>query len=156
MSIKTEPGGALRMPGPPLGNSDPGVEAWALMVRLFLSNKPRMAAIAQEFELAPMQMQALMALPPGQELPMSALAGMLACDASNVTGIVDRLEARGLIERREVPSDRRVKMLAVTSEGGRLRARLGKRMSKPPPAVAELSQADQEALRDILRRALED
>jgi MarR family transcriptional regulator, organic hydroperoxide resistance regulator len=156
MSIKAERGGALRMPGPPLGNSDPAVEAWALMVRLFLSNKPRMAAIAQEFELAPMQVQTLMALAPGQELPMSALAGMLACDASNITGIVDRLETRGLIERRESPNDRRVKMLAVTSEGARFRARLGKRMAKPPAPVAGLSQADQENLRDILRRALED
>jgi DNA-binding MarR family transcriptional regulator len=156
MSTKAEPGGALRMPGPPLGNSDPAVEAWALIVRLFLSNKPRMAAIAQEFELAPMQMQTLMALAPGNEIPMSALAGMLACDASNVTGIVDRLEARGLIERREAPSDRRVKMLAVTSEGARFRARLGKRMATPPAPVAALSRPDQEALRDILRRALEE
>lgn len=155
MSIETERGGALRMPGPPLGNSDPAVEAWALMVRLMMSNKPRMAAIAQEFELAPMQMQALMALQPGSELPMSALAGMLACDASNVTGIVDRLEARGLIERREAPTDRRVKMLAVTAEGGRFRSRLGKRMATPPAAISGLSRADQRALRDVLRRALE-
>ena len=154
MSVSTK-GAALRMPGPPLGNEDPGVEAWALMVRLFISNKPRMAAIAQEFELAPMQMQALMALHPGSELPMSALAGMLACDASNVTGIVDRLEARGLIERREDPTDRRVKMLRITPVGARFRARLGKRMAKPPAPIAELPAEDQRALRDVLRRALE-
>jgi MarR family transcriptional regulator, organic hydroperoxide resistance regulator len=158
MSVEAERGergAALRMPGPPLGNDDPAVEAWALIVRLFISNKPRMAAIAQEFELAPMQMQALMALHPGKALPMSALAGMLACDASNVTGIVDRLEARGLIERREDPSDRRVKMLAVTPEGSRFRAKLGRRMAKPPAPITELSQADQRTLRDLLRRALE-
>src|SRR3954451_16508039 len=74
-------GAALRMPGPPLGNSDPAVEAWALMVRLMMSTKQRMAAIAQEFELAPMQMHALLALQPGEELPISALAGTLLCDA---------------------------------------------------------------------------
>jgi DNA-binding MarR family transcriptional regulator len=158
MSVEAqgERGAALRMPGPPLGNSDPAVEAWALMVRLMMSNKQRMAAIAQEFELAPMQMHALMALQPGQELPMSALADTLLCDASNVTGIVDRLEARGLIERREAPQDRRVKMLAVTPEGTRFRARVGRRMAKPPQAIAELSEADQRSLRDVLRRALED
>ena len=158
MSVRAkdaEPGEALRMPGPPLGNDDPAVEAWALMVRLFMSNKPRMASIAQEFELAPMQMHALMALRPGEELPMSALADTLACDASNVTGIVDRLEARGLIERREAPQDRRVKMLAVTTEGARFRARLGRQMAKPPTVLTELSEADQRALRDVLRRALE-
>jgi hypothetical protein len=47
-------------------------------------------------------------------------------------------------------------MLAVTSEGARFRARLGKRMATPPAPVADLSRGDQEALRDILRRALED
>src|SRR4051795_11602551 len=150
MTVESQPSHALRMPGPPLGNEDPAREAWALMVRLMLSNKQRMAAIAQEFELAPMQMQALMALQPGSELPMSTLAGTLACDASNVTGIVDRLEARGLIERREAPRDRRVKMLAVTPEGARFRARVGKRMATPPEPVAGLSRADQRVLRDVL------
>ena len=87
---------------------------------------------------------------------MSALADTLLCDASNVTGIVDRLEARGLIERREAPQDRRVKMLAVTPEGTRFRAPVGRRMAKPPQAIAELSGADQRSLRDVLRRALED
>jgi MarR family transcriptional regulator, organic hydroperoxide resistance regulator len=140
--------------GPPLGNQDPGVEAWALMVRLFLSNKPRMAAIGQEFDLAPMQMHTLLALPPGEELPMSALAEFLVCDASNVTGIVDRLEARGLIERRSARHDRRVKMLAVTPEGARVRERVGTRMAEPPAPIADLPRADQRALRDALRKAL--
>src|SRR3954468_7273296 len=139
-------GAALRMPGPPLGNEDPGVEAWALMVRLFISNKPRMAAIAQEFELAPMQMQALMALHPGQELPMSTLAGVLACDASNVTGIVDRLEARRVIARREAPSAPGVRMLAGPPAGAGFRARVGRRMATPPEPIAGLSRADQRTL----------
>jgi MarR family transcriptional regulator, organic hydroperoxide resistance regulator len=153
-SQATKTGPVLRGPGPPLGNEDPGVEAWALMVRLFLGNKPRMAAIAQEFDLAPMQMHALMALPPGQEIPMSALAEFLVCDASNVTGIVDRLEARGLIERRPAPKDRRVKMLAVTGKGARVRGRVGARMAEPPASIAGLPRADQRAIRDALRKAL--
>ena len=40
---------------------------------------------------------------------MSALAHALHCDNSNVTGIVDRLEAAGLVERRAAEHDRRVK-----------------------------------------------
>ena len=156
MSIEAERGSALRMPGPPLGNSDPGVEAWALMVRLFLSNKPRMAAIAQEFELAPMQMQTLMALAPGQELPMSALAGMLSCDASNVTGIVDKLESRGLVVRQGSGHDRRVKMLAVTEEGRRLQEQLSARMMEPPAAVSLLSPADRRRLAGFLRAVVDE
>jgi MarR family transcriptional regulator, organic hydroperoxide resistance regulator len=132
----------------------PADEAWGLVAQLFFSNKARFVAIAAEYELTPMQAHALRLLEPGKELPMSALADSLYCDASNVTGIVDRLEARGLIERRSADRDRRVKMLAVTSAGQELRDELLERLFTAPPSVAGLSVEDQRTLRDILRRAL--
>jgi DNA-binding MarR family transcriptional regulator len=135
-------------------DSAPAAEAWSLLARLFLSNRPRFFALAQEFDLAPMQLQALKALEPGGEVPMSSLASTLYCDASNVTGIVDRLEARGLIERRPSHQDRRIKLLRVTPEGERVRALLVKRMAEPPPAIARLSPEDQLALRELLEKAL--
>jgi len=52
-----------------------------------------------------------------EPMSMRQFAELMGCDASNVTGIVDRLEAKGLVERRADPSDRRVKRLARTSEG---------------------------------------
>ena len=52
-------------------------------------------------------------------LPMRGLAALLVCDASNVTGIVDRLEARELVRREADPADRRVKMVMLTEEGER-------------------------------------
>jgi DNA-binding MarR family transcriptional regulator len=137
-------------------NPDPAAEAWGLMAGLVFSTRPRILQIAHEFDLAPMQLRALRELEPGSEVPMSALAGTLLCDASNVTGIVDRLEARGLIERRPAPHDRRVKMLAVTEEGARVRERLVERMAQPPPAIARLPRSRQRTLRDILRAAVED
>ena len=136
------------------GTEDPGAEAWGLFFQLFTRNKPRMAAIGNEFDLAPMQMHALRLLDPGGQVPMSALAEHMACDPSNVTGIVDRLEARGLIERRGAEHDRRVKMLALTDEGTRVRADIIARMAVPPPEIAGLPRADQRALRDVLRKAL--
>jgi MarR family transcriptional regulator, organic hydroperoxide resistance regulator len=72
-----------------------------------------------------------------------------------VTGIVDRLEARGLIERRPAVYDRRVKLLALTDEGERVREAAWRQMSQPPPAIAALSLDQQYALRDALRAALE-
>jgi DNA-binding MarR family transcriptional regulator len=132
----------------------PAREAWALMFELFAQQKPRHIAIAAEFDLSPMQAFALRLVEPGKPLPMSDLAGALHCDASNVTGIVDRLEARGLIVRRGADHDRRVKMLVVTEKGAGLRERLLDRISEPPPAIAALSAADQRSLRDVLRRAL--
>src|SRR3712207_5159963 len=107
-------------------------EAWRLLGEILAGQRSRMLAIASEFDLAPAQVMALRALEPGRPCPMSALAQSLGCDTSNVTGIVDRLERRGLVERRPGASDRRVKMLEVTPEGAALRARLHERLSRPP------------------------
>ena len=77
------------------------------------------------------------------------------CDNSNVTGIVDRLEALGLVERRPAERDRRVKAVALTERGrSRLRGVVQRRMSEPPPPLKRLSDEDAAALRDILQRAL--
>ena len=132
----------------------PAAEAWSLMVELaFSTNKPRLMKISHEYDLTPMQLHALRALEPGLELTMSSLAGSLFCDASNVTGIVDRLEDRGLIERRPAAHDRRAKLLAVTQEGAALRQEVVERLTEPPPFIADLARADQRTLRDALRKA---
>src|SRR5580704_11680280 len=66
-----------------------------------------------EMGLTPQQAHALRTLDPTRPVPMRELAAGIMCDASTVTGIVDRLEARGLVERRPDPDDRRVKGLVV-------------------------------------------
>jgi DNA-binding MarR family transcriptional regulator len=101
------------------------------------------------------QAHALRLLDPTEPTPMSALADRLFCDASNVTGIADRLESRGLVRRESPAGDRRVKALTITPEGMVLRAQVMELMSQPPDAIAALSDADQRALRDILARAVE-
>ena len=85
---------------------------------------------------------------------MGRLACALGCDASNVTGIVDRLEQRGLIERRPSERDRRVKVLVVTDRGAEVRRALMIRLCEPPQAISALSPADRKRLAGILRRAL--
>jgi DNA-binding MarR family transcriptional regulator len=134
---------------------DPAQEAWQLLWRIMQAHKPRFLALAQELGLSPMQLHALRLMEPGAEMPMSSLAGKLFCDASNVTGIVDRLEARGLIERRPAPHDRRVKLLFLTDEGAKVRAAAWRQMSQPPPEIAGLPLEHKRALRDALRAAFE-
>lgn len=129
-------------------------EAWELIRRLWTGNFPRLMALFGEFDLAKQQAFALVHLDPERPKPMSELAGAMFCDASNITGIVDRLEARGLVERRADPADRRVKMLALTAEGAAVREELAARMVEPPEGIRLLPAADQRALRDLLRRAL--
>jgi DNA-binding MarR family transcriptional regulator len=121
-------------------------------MEIFNAQRKRFMSITQEFELAPQQIQALKVLGQRGPIPMSELAGVLLCDTSNVTGIVDRLEDRGLVVRQPAPHDRRVKLLELTERGAQLGSEVGRRMSQPPPGLSALSAADQRALRDILRR----
>jgi DNA-binding MarR family transcriptional regulator len=86
---------------------------------------------------------------------MSEIAEVLHCDNSNVTGIVDGLEEKGLAMRRASEGDRRVKMIELTGAGRRLRARLTRAAEEPPPWLRALSEADRSALRDLLQRAVE-
>jgi DNA-binding MarR family transcriptional regulator len=51
------------------------------------------------------------------ELPMSRMAELLDVSFSNATGIVDRMEERGLVERVRVPDDRRVVLVRVAEKG---------------------------------------
>ncbi len=131
----------------------PAAEAWEALDEIFLANRGRFLAIARELDLSPPQMAALRFLRDGK--PMGELAEVMHCDNSNITGIVDRLEQRGLIARRPADHDRRVKLLVLTAEGHEVRERLAERTADPPAPIARLSRADQLALRDILRRALE-
>jgi DNA-binding MarR family transcriptional regulator len=135
-------------------HNDPANEAWELLWELMQSNKPRFMALAQELGLSPMQLHTLRILEPDVELPMSSLADKLFCDNSNVTGMADRLEARGLIERRPADYDRRVKLLVLTEEGERLRAILTRQFAQPPAEIADLPLEHKRALRDALRAAL--
>jgi DNA-binding MarR family transcriptional regulator len=128
---------------------DSAREAWSLLRDL--AYPPPFLEIARRLDLRPATMAALMALDGPRT--MSEIAQALRCDPSNVTGIVDGLEERGLALREPSPDDRRVKLIALSAEGRRLRGRLSKAMEKPPAWIEGLAEADREALRDVLRRA---
>jgi len=130
-------------------------DAWNLLFRLFISQRGRVPEVAAKYDLSPMQAHVLRLIEPAAPLPMRTLARKLGCDASNVTGIVDRLEERGLLVRAVSAVDRRVKMLVLTDAGMRLRQRIMADLAEAPEPIARLSAEDQRALRDILSRALE-
>jgi DNA-binding MarR family transcriptional regulator len=161
----TKPDGAAPAPGSDAPASDrvtPSVDigdatarrTWQLLSEVGLTLRTTWTGLAAEFDLTPAQALALKRLEPNTPLPMSTLADVMICDASNVTGIVDKLEARGLIERRPVEHDRRVKMLAVTKRGEELRRRFMERSSEPPPTILKLSSEDQRLLCEVLERLL--
>lgn len=130
------------------------IDATELMVTLFHEHKRAFQTLAKEHALSPQQTATLWHLATDPGLAMSALAELLMCDASNVTGIVDKLEQRGLI-RRGQGEDRRVKVLTLTPTGEALREEMRQRMQEPPAYILSLSRDDQRTLRDILRRAVD-
>src|SRR6202171_2142644 len=130
-------------------------QAWALLLQLaFERVHAHFAAAVAELDLAPVQAKALHELNVEPPISMRELAERLKSDPSNVTGLIDRLEARGLVERRPDPTDRRIKGLALTTAGARMRERLFARLYSAPPSVAALSEHDQRCLMDVLQRIL--
>jgi DNA-binding MarR family transcriptional regulator len=138
---------------PSRARTDPAAEAWDLVMRLFGEDRPRMLDIQAEYGLKPPQFFALNAL--DEPVPMSSIANVLRCDRSAVTWITDRLEERGYVERRSDERDRRVKLLALTEEGARVRDEIRSRLGTPPAALKRLTRAEQRELRDLLRKALD-
>jgi DNA-binding MarR family transcriptional regulator len=125
-------------------------EAWGALLDLTMGQRNRFFGILQEFGLTPGDLRALSALDRETPRPMRTLARAWACDASNVTWMVDRLEDRGLVERRTLPSDRRVKTVALTPLGASTKAELFARLHEPPADLLALDRATLEALRDAL------
>ena len=108
------------------------------------------AAHAAATGLSTAQVNALLTLQPGQAVPMRSLAARLDYDASNLSVLVDRLERRGAVERRPDPGDRRVKALALTAEGERLRAAFWRDLVEDPGPFAPLADPDLGALGALL------
>jgi DNA-binding MarR family transcriptional regulator len=107
----------------------------------------RMRAI----DLTPPQSIAMRKLLDGP-LPMGSVAEVLSCDASTLTGIADRLEERGLIQRRIDPADRRVKLLALTDTGRDLVTSIDGPFTAEIPGFASLSEDERATLTQLLLR----
>ena len=85
--------------------------------------------------------------------PMSRLAHVLRCEPSNVTGLVDRLEKHGLVERRPDPQDRRVKLIAPSEAGRALYAKVFADLNFAADPLRGLDRTERTTFRDLLRKA---
>ncbi len=121
-----------------------------LLFDLLLRVRGLVESVANAHDLSPPQLLVLRALDSPRS--MGELAVALRCDASNVTGIIDRMEERGLVERRVAPDDRRVKNVVATPAGEQLRAQLQRQIVARSPVVTALTAAERYALVGLLRR----
>jgi DNA-binding MarR family transcriptional regulator len=135
---------------------DDACRAWQLLVKFFFSQRDRLPTLADELDLSAVQCHVLHLIEPERPVPMGRLADTLGCDASNVTGLVDRLEARGLVWRRPAVEDRRVKVIQLTPTGTRLRAELLRHMTGRSCRLSSLSAGDRRSLVRILEALVEE
>jgi DNA-binding MarR family transcriptional regulator len=127
-------------------------EVGELLVQLLTSARDHFMTALAEMNLTPAQGFALHNLE--APLPMRQLAAEMGYDASHITGIVDKLEAQGLVERRPAPHDRRIKLLVTTAKGRDLRLRIQDEVFDRQPILDRLSARQRRELRDLLRRAV--
>jgi len=106
--------------------------------------------VLRSLGLTPGHLKALWVLDPDEPRPMRAMAAALNVDASMATWLVDRLEDHRLVERRTLPSDRRVKTVVLTRKGIQVRKRLIRAMYEPPKELLALDVQRLEALRVAL------
>ncbi|WP_128381749.1 MarR family winged helix-turn-helix transcriptional regulator [Streptomyces cavernae] len=110
--------------------------------------------LAREAGLTDTQTDALWRLSRGQEMTARRLADRLQCDASTATSMIDRLEKRGLVRRVPHPTDRRVKVIQLTSMGCALRDRVIQHTTEHSPFV-RLDQESRLRLLALLRQAID-
>ncbi len=120
---------------------------------LQMLQKKAMQGIGKEFGLSTQQMTLMWHLCPDCPPAMGQVAELMDCDMASVTGIVDKLEARRLLQRIR-GGDKRVKMLELTPEGDQLRSALRARLHEPPEWISALTEQEQEQFAFLLRKCL--
>ncbi len=129
-------------------------EAWRALYQLVFEREgqQRFHEACDATGLAPGGLKALLRLSSEQPIPMRDLAEFFRCDPSYVTSLVDGLEAAGMAERRSHPTDRRVKMVALSHAGVEALAQARKILGEPPVSFYDLSTPELLRLRSLLAK----
>ncbi|MFD8493392.1 MarR family winged helix-turn-helix transcriptional regulator [Amycolatopsis sp. NPDC059657] len=125
-------------------------EVIALLARIVARFTKDYEDAASAQDLTTVQAKVLAAL--AEPMPMHRIAEKLGSERSNVTGIIDRLEARGLVERHADTRDRRIKNIVATEAGRGLAGNFQRSLSFAAEPLAALGPADRVHLRDLLER----
>lgn len=126
-------------------------EAWRAIFDFIVATSAERNAALGRAGLTPNDARTLATIAPtAKGRSMRSLADEWRCDASTVTWMVDRLETRGLAERRPHPSDRRSRLVALTPAGDKLWSQIERAVYRPPRGLLELSARDLRSLRDAV------
>jgi len=126
-------------------------DTWRLMFDFFISTNPQRSDSLQRRGLTPNDSRILNSLDTAGR-PIGELARQFNSDPSNTTWVVDRLEQAGYVERRPSPTDRRVKLVALTPLGLETQTALLAEFRLPPPGLAALSPDELKTLHRIFSK----
>lgn len=142
----------------PPGSASAHLRLEGEVVGLWFEMQARLQAhftdLAAEHELSAVQAKVLLQLQPEGAITMRTLAAQLQYDASNLTGVVDRLEALSLVRRHSHPHDRRAKGVALTTDGLRVRQAFWERLTNNSGPLGRLNSHQLANLRALLRSAM--
>lgn len=128
---------------------------WQLF-QVAITAKHNLTDVAESYGLTVMQLYTLCLLEAGKSIPMNSLSSTLSCDASNVTGIVDRLLHQDYIKREENPKDRREKMITLSLKGTKICEKIAQAFEKDGlESLQSLTREDKNTLSTILKKILD-
>ncbi len=129
-------------------------DVWRLMARFTMERVQSGGhfAVLHEMGLTPGHLKALAVIHPDEPRPMGVMAEIMRCDASQMTWLVDRLEERELVERRTMPTDRRVRTIALTPRGVEVRRLILDKLFEPPEELLALDAVTLGELREHLEK----
>jgi DNA-binding MarR family transcriptional regulator len=123
------------------------------LVAFLLQAKQQVIATASEFGLTSVQALTLLTIKQHDQRSMSEFCKLYDCDASNITGIIDGLEQKGLVSRQPQLNDRRVKIIHLEKEGHELQTKLIKRIAESTPDLFNgLSDAEIQQLAKLIQK----
>jgi len=119
--------------------------------------RDRTGAALEQFGLSTREVGLMTRLSHHGTLSQSRLGQLHHTDRTSMVGHVDRLEARGFVERRRDPSDRRVYLICLTDLGeSTLRDARKFTDEVEQDITGSMTDRQREQVRDLLMRALDD
>jgi DNA-binding MarR family transcriptional regulator len=100
------------------------------LLKFLLQNKHELVELSSHAGLTTMQAFTLLLTDNQHPKSMNVFRKLYDCDASNITGIVDGLESKGLVARADHPTDRRVKVIRLLPAGKALKTEITRKLAR--------------------------
>ena len=105
-----------------------------------------------EINLTPVQFSALQTICTQPSIDQKTLARTIGYDAATTGGVIDRLEARGLVVRKVAPNDRRARQITPTERGLQtLKAAVPRVLKSQSLFLAPLTKAERREFMRLLK-----